>query len=258
MHPLKNVDEIAGILLLQILKYLVRVSMACVFHVSEIWWLAASFPELGVFSSLFISVWFFCPCFLAAFIFSCPLTRGLCDFRFRITELPFSWCLADFFSFIVILRIDSRSQTWWGSFLLCTGCASPDSQVLLLLSVSHRSDMAPIKMRPLASEKKIWNGCTNTSRNSYLTNTGSDSVNFFRETSFGQNVGGLVFGVSILDLIFWFHVDSVAQPIKSNSVRSWTRSSLDFVLLIVIFDFGFVVLKDVQKRFTLKSVLVGE
>ena len=32
-------------------------------------------------------------------------------FRFRISELPGSWCLADSFSFIVIPRIDSRSQT---------------------------------------------------------------------------------------------------------------------------------------------------
>ena len=37
---------------------------------------------------------------------------------FQITKLPVSWHLANSFSFIVILRIDSRSQTWWGSFSL--------------------------------------------------------------------------------------------------------------------------------------------
>ena len=41
-----------------------------------------------------------------------------------------------------------------------------------------------------------------------------------RETSFGQNVSDLVFGVKIFDLDLGFNVDSVKQPIKSNSVGS--------------------------------------
>ena len=50
------------------------------------------------------------------------------------------------------------------------------------------------------------------------------------ETSFGQNVSKLVFGVHIFDLDFGFHIDSVKQQVKSNSVGSrhvshlWTPS----------------------------------
>ena len=41
-----------------------------------------------------------------------------------------------------------------------------------------------------------------------------------RETTFGQHVRELVFGVSIFDVHLGFQVDSVKQPIKSNSVGS--------------------------------------
>ena len=41
-----------------------------------------------------------------------------------------------------------------------------------------------------------------------------------RETLFGQHVSELVFGVTIFDLDFWLLIDSVEQPIKSNSVGS--------------------------------------
>ena len=37
------------------------------------------------------------------------------------------------------------------------------------------------------------------------------------EITFGQNVCELVFGVNIFDLDFGFQIDSVKQPIQSNS-----------------------------------------
>ena len=39
-------------------------------------------------------------------------------------------------------------------------------------------------------------------------------------TPFAQNVSELVFGVNIIDLDLGFQIDSVKQPIKSNSVSS--------------------------------------
>ena len=73
---------------------------------------AASFLVPGGFSSLFKLGLILLPQFpggLKDLLLSTHLT--IFDLRFRITVLPVSWCLADSFSFIVILRIDSRSQT---------------------------------------------------------------------------------------------------------------------------------------------------
>ena len=58
----------------------------------------------------------------------------------------------------------------------------------------------------------------------------------------------MVFGVDILDLNRWVQVDSVKQPIKSNSVGSgnmshcWTSAFDDH------FSHGFVIHKNVQHR----------
>ena len=73
---------------------------------------AASFLVPGGFSSLSIFGLILLPQFpggLKDLLLSTYLT--IFDLRFRITVLPVSWCLADSFSFIVNLRIDSRSQT---------------------------------------------------------------------------------------------------------------------------------------------------
>ena len=51
-----------------------------------------------------------------------------------------------------------------------------------------------------------------------------------RETSFGQNVSESVFSVNILDLDRGFQVDSVKQPVKSNSEFLTHVSLWDFVL----------------------------
>ena len=77
-----------------------------------------------------------------------------------------------------------------------------------------------------------------------------------RETSFGQNVSELVFGVNIFDLDLGFQVDSVKQPIKSNSVGSghvshrWT-SSFDYH-----FGHSFTVFKNVQLRLIVRRMCV--
>ena len=68
------------------------------------------------------------------------------------------------------------------------------------------------------------------------------------EIPFCQYDCKLVFGVDILDLKLGVQIDSVRQPIKSNSVGSgnmshcWTSAFDDH------FNHGFVILKDVQHR----------
>ena len=68
------------------------------------------------------------------------------------------------------------------------------------------------------------------------------------EISFCQYLCKLVFGVDILDLILVVQINSVKQPIKSNSVgsgymsHSWTSAIDDH------FDHDFVILKDVRHR----------
>ena len=44
------------------------------------------------------------------------------------------------------------------------------------------------------------------------------------EVSLGQYVCELVFGVNEFDLDFWVHIDSIEQPIKSNSVGPGNES----------------------------------
>ena len=78
-----------------------------------------------------------------------------------------------------------------------------------------------------------------------------------RETSFGQNVSELVFGVNIFDLDLGFQVDSVKQPIKSNSVspghvsHRWTSS------FYLSFCSRRRCPKDVQLKLTLTRMCVG-
>ena len=74
---------------------------------------------------------------------------------------------------------------------------------------------------------------------------------------FGQYVSELVLGVDVFDLDFGVQINSIEQPIKSNSVGSghmshcWTSAFNDHL------DHGFVVFKNVQMRLTLRRICVG-
>ena len=86
-----------------------------------------------------------------------------------------------------------------------------------------------------------------------MLNTGRRWFHWSREkTSFGKNVGWLVF-----DLDLGFQIDSVEQPIRRNSVGSWHvshgwTSSFDDHL-----DHSFVVFKNAQLRLALRRMCVG-
>ena len=79
----------------------------------------------------------------------------------------------------------------------------------------------------------------------------------FLETSFGQNVSELVFGVNVFDLNFG------SKLILSRNQSRATLWVLDTCLIvglrpsIIIFDHSFDVFKDVQQRFTLRRMCVG-
>ena len=74
------------------------------------------------------------------------------------------------------------------------------------------------------------------------------------ETSFGKDVGKLVFGVDVFDLDFWVQVDSIEQSIKRNSVgpgnmsHCWTPSFNDHL------DHCFVVFKHIQQSFLMRKL----
>ena len=72
------------------------------------------------------------------------------------------------------------------------------------------------------------------------------------ETAFRQHVCKLVFGIDIFDWDLGLQIDSVKEPIKSNSVGSRHMSHSRTSSFNYHFDHGFVVLIDVQL-----SVLVG-
>ena len=76
------------------------------------------------------------------------------------------------------------------------------------------------------------------------------------EISLCQHVCELVFGVDILGLNLWIQIDSVKQPLKSNSAGSgyvshcWTSAFDDH------FDHCFVVLKNLEHRTELRRIRV--
>ena len=62
------------------------------------------------------------------------------------------------------------------------------------------------------------------------------------ELSFGWDVSELVLGVDVFDLDFWVHINSIEQPIKSNSVgpgnmsHRWTsafNNNLDHCFIVL-------------------------
>ena len=76
------------------------------------------------------------------------------------------------------------------------------------------------------------------------------------EISLCQHVCELVFGVDILDLNLWVEIDSVKQPIKSNSVGSGHVSHRRTSAFDDHLDHCFVVFKDVEHRPELRKLRV--
>ena len=74
------------------------------------------------------------------------------------------------------------------------------------------------------------------------------------EFSFGQYVCELVFGVDIFDLDFGVHIDSIKQPIKSNSVGSGNMSQCRASSLYDHLDHCFDVFKDIQQNFLMRRL----
>ena len=75
-----------------------------------------------------------------------------------------------------------------------------------------------------------------------------------RETSFGQDVSILVFGVDVLDLDFWVQVDSIEQSIKRNSVGPGIMSHCGTPPFNDHLDHCFIVLKHIQQRFLTRGL----
>ena len=77
-----------------------------------------------------------------------------------------------------------------------------------------------------------------------------------RETSCGQHVSEMVFGVNIFDLDLGFQVDSCKKPIKSNSVSSRQMSLCGTSSFDYHFDHNFVVFENEQLKLTLRRLCV--
>ena len=75
--------------------------------------------------------------------------------------------------------------------------------------------------------------------------------------SLGQYVCELVFGVSVFDLDFGVQVDSIKEPIKSNSVGSGNMSHCRASSFYDHLDHCFVVFKHIQQSFLLRRLDVG-
>ena len=79
-------------------------------------------------------------------------------------------------------------------------------------------------------------------------------VPFFTcDISLGQHVCELVFGIDVLDLDFWVQIDSIEQPIESNSVGSGNMSHCGTSSLKNNLDHCFVVLKHIQQSFLMRK-----
>ena len=176
--------------------------MAFIFHVSELWWACSKFPcAWRVLFTLYVGA-FFCSSFLAAWrTFSCQLTWDFSASDLKSTELPVSRYLADSFSFIAIHRIDSRSQTWWGSFLL----------VLAAHHQIHRScRQVPITMRCLTLERKLLTWLQEYIEKLIMLNKHRRWFHsFFEKLPWVKMSASWFFGVNIFDLDLEFQIDSV-------------------------------------------------
>ena len=80
-----------------------------------------------------------------------------------------------------------------------------------------------------------------------------DAIGLFTDEELLCN---LVFGVNVSDLNLRIQVDSVSQPIKSNSVGSWHMSHCWTLAFDYHLDHGFSVLKHVQHGIGLRKVRI--
>ena len=64
--------------------------------------------------------------------------------------------------------------------------------------------------------------------------------------SLGKYVCELVFGFNVFDLDFGVQIDSIEQPIKSNSVGSGNMSHCGTSAFHNYFNYSFIVLKHIQ------------
>ena len=74
------------------------------------------------------------------------------------------------------------------------------------------------------------------------------------EISLGSHVCELVFGVNIFDLDFLVQIDSIEQPIKSNSVGSGNMSHCRASSLYNHLDHCFVVFEHIQQSFLMRKL----
>ena len=132
-----------------------------------------------------------------------------------------------------------------GSSSHSTGCATPDSWVwtspspnslaLVLPPVNlHWKSLLVLSLTWHSvswSDKKITVMAAREHREMHDVEPTKKMIPLVtRGAPFGQHMSELVFGVNILDLNFWFQIDSVEQPIKRNPVGSghvshcWTSS----------------------------------
>ena len=63
-----------------------------------------------------------------------------------------------------------------------------------------------------------------------------------------------VFGVYLFDLDFWVQIDSIEQPIKSNSVGSGNMSHCGTSSFHNHFNHSFIVLKHIQQSFLMRKL----
>ena len=137
------------------------------------------------------------------------------------------------------------------------GLAFQTGELSLEVVSCPRFDMAPDTVRSLARKRTFEEMAARICRKAHdIEQTQKVIPLIARETSFGQNVRELVFGVNIFDLDLGFQVDPVKQPVKSNSVGSghvsdrWT-SSFGYH-----FDHSFIVFKNVKLRLVVRRMCV--
>ena len=76
------------------------------------------------------------------------------------------------------------------------------------------------------------------------------------EISLCHNVSDLVFGVNVFNLDFGVQIDSIEQPIKSNSVGPGNMSQCRAPSLNDHLDHCFIVLKHIQQSFLTRRMHV--
>ena len=140
----------------------------------------------------------------------------------------------------------------------CSGLVSSTCALLWMFILTHATALKAVSFKTVISTAP-----SSTFRHRFTLVDGAEMANVEQtqkmvplitcEITLCQYVCELVLGVNVFDLDFGVQIDSIAQPIKRNSVGSGNTSHCRASSLYDHLDHCFVVFRDIQHSFLTKN-----